>query len=111
MRQLNKDNVRRLLASVLTSLDAEPRQGAEGGREESSLPVVMIVLSQPGTDQAEMFDLGSERAASPAARAPHPGLEKFPVAQSSSCDSAPKNCFMEPDRLCVNSGACETRGY
>ena len=111
MRQPDKDNVRRLLASVLTALDARPGQAAESDSEGSDRPVVMIVLSQPGTDQTETYDLRPNRAAFEADLLPHPGLEKFPVTESGSCDSAPKRCFMEPDRLCVNSGACQTRGY
>jgi hypothetical protein len=40
----------------------------------------------------------------------HPGLERFPL--SGLGPAAPsKPCFMEPGRLCVNSGACEMRGY
>lgn len=41
----------------------------------------------------------------------HPGLEKFPLAEEETAHSAPKTCFMEPGRACVNSGACEMRGY
>lgn len=111
MRQLDKDSVRRLLSTVLRRLDQESSQGADGDQEESNIPIVMVVLSQPGTNQAEMFDLRAELGASNLVRAPHPGLEKFPVTESSSCDSAPRSCFMEPERLCVNSGACEMRGY
>ncbi|HEX8091728.1 MAG TPA: hypothetical protein VF762_22935 [Blastocatellia bacterium] len=41
----------------------------------------------------------------------HPGLEKFPLAEIIDPLPAPKTCFMEPGRVCVNSGACEMRGY
>jgi hypothetical protein len=41
----------------------------------------------------------------------HPGLERFPIAEAVTAPSAPKTCFMEPGRSCVNSGACEMRGY
>jgi hypothetical protein len=44
-------------------------------------------------------------------RAVHPGLEKFPLAETGGPLPAPKTCFMEPGRVCVNSGACEMRGY
>jgi hypothetical protein len=40
----------------------------------------------------------------------HPGLERFTIGTDTQT-SAPKSCFMEPDRPCVNSGACEMRGY
>ncbi len=44
-------------------------------------------------------------------RAAHPGLEKFSITEAHHTDSAPRTCFMEPGRVCVNSGACEMRGY
>ena len=47
----------------------------------------------------------------PVAGPDHPGLEKFVVSGKCSSDSAPKTCFIEPDRVCVNSGACEMRGF
>ena len=41
----------------------------------------------------------------------HPGLERFPLSETDTAVAASKPCFMEPDRVCVNSGACEMRGY
>ena len=41
----------------------------------------------------------------------HPGLERFTMIEVDSHPSAPKTCFMEPARVCVNSGACEMRGF
>ena len=43
--------------------------------------------------------------------ASHPGLERFTIIESQSISGAAKPCFMEPARVCVNSGACEMRGY
>jgi hypothetical protein len=40
----------------------------------------------------------------------HPGLERFTI-EADSHPSVPKTCFMEPGRACVNSGACEMRGF
>ena len=40
----------------------------------------------------------------------HPGLERFPLSEVGTAGS-PKPCFIEPGRICVNSGACEMRGY
>jgi hypothetical protein len=40
----------------------------------------------------------------------HPGLERFPLSETGPAPPS-KPCFMEPDRICVNSGACEMRGY
>jgi hypothetical protein len=44
-------------------------------------------------------------------QASHPGLERFPLAEARSQSSVPRACFMEPGRTCINSGACEMRGY
>ena len=41
----------------------------------------------------------------------HPGLERFIMLRADSSSSAPRACFMEPSRACVNSGACEMRGF
>jgi hypothetical protein len=41
----------------------------------------------------------------------HPGLERFTIIESDSEPAAKKTCYMEPDRPCVKSGACEMRGY
>ena len=41
----------------------------------------------------------------------HPGLERFIMLAADSAPQAPRPCFMEPDRDCVNSGACEMRGF
>ena len=43
--------------------------------------------------------------------ASHPGLERFTIIASSPISSGQKPCYMEPDRPCVKSGACEMRGY
>jgi hypothetical protein len=41
----------------------------------------------------------------------HPGLEKFHLSETAAPSRETKSCFMEPERKCVNSGACEMRGY
>jgi len=85
---------------------------------------VVIVLGQANSDSAACKETRRPLNEAPLARAAngsqsgfriasHPGLEKFPQPQSDSEPNAraPKTCFMEPDRPCVNSGACEMRGY
>ncbi|HXU36802.1 MAG TPA: hypothetical protein VN937_10610 [Blastocatellia bacterium] len=57
---------------------------------------------QPPTAEATMSTYTS---------ASHPGLERFTIIESSQTSSGKKACYMEPDRLCVKSGACEMRGY
>src|SRR6266498_2063440 len=41
----------------------------------------------------------------------HPELERFTIIEAPPTTGAPKTCFMEPGRACVNSGACEMRGF
>ena len=48
---------------------------------------------------------------SPQVGALHPGLERFTIIESSEVPSGKKPCYLEPDRPCVKSGACEMRGY
>lgn len=53
----------------------------------------------------------TEANPAPATSASHPGLERFTIIASSPILSGKKPCYMEPDRPCVKSGACEMRGY
>lgn len=41
----------------------------------------------------------------------HPSLQRFDLSLSESCSTAPRMCHLEPDRVCVNSGACQTLGH
>jgi hypothetical protein len=43
--------------------------------------------------------------------ATHPGLERFTLSHLCSSGPAPRACYLEPEKVCVKSGACETRGY
>jgi hypothetical protein len=45
------------------------------------------------------------------ARLSHPALERFTAIDVARRSNAAKACFIEPDRVCVNSGACEMRGF
>jgi hypothetical protein len=89
-------------------------------------PIIVVVVNQEisASDLREQTNGCSSvavtnQAANPAllsgneneARGLHPGLERFPIAEGVPAASAPKNCFMEPGRVCVNSGACEMRGF
>jgi hypothetical protein len=104
---------------LLAKLDGESRGG-----DDRAAPVIVVLdgLNPAAQDNAERcrprFD---EPGASAAAQgfAPgqdnrqnsHPGLERFPLAETQSQSSVPKACFMEPERTCISSGACEMRGY
>jgi hypothetical protein len=98
--------------------------GRESSPSEGHSPIIFIVINQEAAsgNLSETYDSRPARTSVEArnaifniqdneARGSHPGLEKFPIAEELAEASAPKNCFMEPDRVCVNSGACEMRGY
>jgi len=118
MSESNDDIARRVLESVLERLEAgggslsqSSATSKEYSRSSSSVdPVVLVVLGQQSRSEPALAHRASESQLIPGI-ASHPGLEKFELPRTSSNASARKTCFMEPDRPCVNSGACETRGY
>ena len=127
MQESNDEIARRVLAGVLERLEAS------GSRDEASAlnkasrsssgsdPVVVVVLGQANgystmsedarrtlNEPHTKADGGSQPSF---ADSSHPGLERFELPKPSPNARAPKACFMEPDRPCVNSGVCEMRGY
>ena len=90
--------------------------------ERSEPPIVLVVLGQiDSTDNRNSEDGGGtekrvyenqvyENQISHLSSEPHPGFKKFQISEQRAAD-APKLCFMEPDRVCVNSGACEMLGH
>jgi hypothetical protein len=92
---------RRTEAPIIVIIAGELKTHSdEATRQE---PVILNVASEPGKATSGVSDY-SERKVS------HPGLERFTI-EADSRPSAPKACFMEPSRSCVNSGACEMRGF
>lgn len=131
MPNQDKETVRLVLQALLEKLDGEPRDGeekassillSEGG---DSTPQVIVLVGGLNSGaqhagarrQPKLDELGRLATASLSAsahdnpHASHPGLERFPLAETQSHPAAPKACFMEPGRTCVSSGACEMRGY
>lgn len=128
MQESNDEIARRVLASVLERLDASSSQPHDtsslnkASRSSSgSDPIVVVVLGQANShptiseDARRTLNEPLTQAAgglhSSFADSSHPGLEKFELPKPSPNARAPKTCFMEPDRPCVNSGVCEMRGY
>jgi hypothetical protein len=112
--------VRRVLASVLDRLGRDPASAqATHGYRAAGNNLVLIVLGQSdGPDDRALREpdslsssLARREQPSSSIGATHPGLEKFTVSQQCSSGSAPRACFLEPEKVCVNSGACEVRGY
>jgi hypothetical protein len=138
MRKNEQDTVRQVLEAALKNLSkaldreasteaialfGDPSPSSEN--RGSGVPVVLIVtgdlsahsqntaapkpanvddIKEPSTVNSCVSD-HSERKLS------HPGLERFIMLAADSAPPAPRPCFMEPNRACVNSGACEMRGF
>lgn len=110
--------VRKVLAAVLKRLEggglipvAEDVSVATDGsparpRSETGENNLMLLVLGPSVSSSASESLETTRGG-----ATHPVFQRFAVTQHCSPDSAPKPCFLEPDKVCVNSGACETRGY
>ena len=120
------DGVRQLLEIALNNLTdqaAEGKAGADatlsggplvvilagGSREPGGAGIVPAALNvAPSGEKADRLpDCGCDRTEK---KHSHPGLERFTI-EADSHPSVPKTCFMEPGRACVNSGACEMRGF
>jgi hypothetical protein len=75
------------------------------------LEAALKQLEKESLDNAGAREIASKEHPAIVSRETHPGLERFQLSEHSSTKEARKPCFMEPDRVCVNSGACEMRGY
>ena len=42
---------------------------------------------------------------------PHPGHHRYVLPSTHAVGNAPRPCFIEPDRSCIDSGCCESRGF
>jgi hypothetical protein len=130
MADRERETVRRVLEALLAKLDGE---SLDSDARESSIvsdsidrasPVIVVLDGlnskvQEKDDRCrprpnELGGVASANGSAPvreAHQASHPGLERFPLAETQSQSSVPRACFMEPGRTCVSSGACEMRGY
>jgi hypothetical protein len=128
MESSQKEMARRALEAALDRLATEPsgegRQANSCGCGQSARgddgAVVLIMLGPASLHSSERASIREETVSSgpigsrvqPREQsALHPGLERFALQEGEPNASAVKACFMEPDRDCVNSGACEMRGY
>jgi hypothetical protein len=137
MRKDERDTIRLVLEAALKNLSVEAADGeaasestamlSDRGRSSvsSEAPVILIVAgdSRPRLENTRMMGLSNadetQDPANPSSRSSghserkvsHPGLERFKMVDAAPNGPAPKACFMEPGRACVNSGACEMRGF
>jgi hypothetical protein len=139
MSKTERDTIRQVLAGVLDSLrddtsDSQLRPESivllsdgvvSSPADASETPVILVLAgdlkarlqnSSP-TQHAGLGDAGKEGAVNssatehPGRKVSHPGLERFNIGEGAEPGPVPKACFMEPSRVCVNSGACEMRGF
>ena len=105
MEQSDQELLRETLMSIVKRI--------ETGGSATEPPIVLVVLNTANNRHEEAgavivkTDLGNQISHPPGGH--HPGFERFPLAEPRAAD-VPKYCFMEPDRVCVNSGACEMLG-
>lgn len=119
MQDSNQEIVRRVLSNVLARLErqasAQPSADFVQASTGEGGPVIFIVLGN-GENVEQVFNESYRQLEAPERKmiqtqAPSPELERFASLEVQQNNIAPKTCFMEPDRLCVNSGACQARGY
>jgi hypothetical protein len=138
MRKDERDTVRQVLEAALKNLSdsfdgdvssesialfGDPWPSSESRGYE--VPVVVIVagdlrahsqntaLAKPASvdDTKEPAAVKSCVSDHSERKLSHPGLERFIMLAADSAPPAPRPCFMEPSRDCVNSGVCEMRGF
>jgi hypothetical protein len=138
MQDSNEAMARRILESVLRQLEGgaalqAPAQAVNQASNNGANgnPVIIVMLGDPQAARAGSNTTSNNVAALPivvkqsdcgcqnnshatggnSLQSSHPGLERFDLPENNTVANAPRSCFMEPDRVCVNSGACEMRGY
>jgi hypothetical protein len=136
MQRRQRDAVRRALETALKNLeDDSPEGDIDSGSvaliderrlssesPSSEAPIVIVIAgdlnsrsrdrspANPG-DPKEPGNVNACPSNHSERKVSHPGLERFTMVEAGSHSSVPRACFMEPTRVCVNSGACEMRGF
>ena len=128
MQSHEREKVSRVLEAALASLREEARGDEPSGltfgasiglpandAQLSCAPVVILIHPNSSEREATPNESatqikGTSCACSHDGSALHPGLERFRLSQPDSRDSS-KMCFIEPDQVCVDSGACEALGH
>jgi len=131
MRKPELDTIRQVLEAALRDLMDDAGKGRavsvitdRSAGPEGQLPQTPIVIILPQElgghlDESAPPVTAGRRTSEPVTpsssddterKVSHPGLERFTI-EADLRPAAPKACFMEPGRTCVNSGACEMRGF
>ena len=129
MSEVELDTIRKLLQGALNKIDEGSAAGglpaptavASASSDLSNAPgtpIIIVVAYDSALSQEartsnkshEPLNATSSECGCNERKVSHPGLERFTIERGTQT-SVPKSCFMEPDRPCVNSGACEMRGF
>ena len=120
MEQADQELLRRTLMSIVKriesggSLPGVMSDRPDQSSETTGPPVIVVMLGQAGSTNDKDCENQASHEAKPGGETgsdmSHPGFERFQISDARAAD-VPKNCFMEPDRICVNSGACEMLGH
>jgi hypothetical protein len=136
MQKRQRDAVRQALETALKNLQDDSSEGdiksdsvsliderrLSSGSPSSEAPIVIVIAddlnsrshdrspANPG-DTKEPENVNACPSNHSERKVSHPGLERFTMVEAGSNSTVPRACFMEPNRVCVNSGACEMRGF
>ena len=126
MEQTDQELLRRTLISIVKRIEgvgsipvvvserSDHTSSLDKSQEATEPPLVIILVGQAGSTKDEDYEKQASYEATTGGKIgsdmSHPGFERFQISHSCAAD-APKPCFMEPDKICVNSGACEMLGH
>lgn len=127
MQSSDQEIARRVLASVLDRLKSEKDSDSAPPdliqtQSPSNVFIIMLGDGQSGIATDDVASAQRDFAYKPSALGDsasvshnsdieaHPSLQRFDLPLHDTCSTAPRMCFMEPDRVCVNSGACRVLG-
>jgi hypothetical protein len=136
MQKRQRDAVRQALETALKNLEDDSSEGdidsdsvalIDGRRipsesPSSEAPIIIVMAGELNSRSHDRSRANPDDRKTPenvnacpsnhsARKVSHPGLERFTMVEAGSHSSVPRACFMEPTRVCVNSGACEMRGF
>lgn len=109
MQSSDQEIARRALVAALERLDGEKR--SDSSQTDAPSNVFIIMLGNHQSEPASGETLSAQSNISHKTVEAHPSLQRFDLPPLSSCSTAPTMCFLEPDRVCVNSGACQRLGH
>jgi hypothetical protein len=125
MNEYERETVKRILEATLRRLgqdsDGSGVQSGDSYRDHSNSSVIILLTDNSNDSSNDNFTRPFLTAGDAAAggsnvsqiterKVSHPAQEQFTMIEAASHVGAPKSCFLEPERVCVNSGACQMRG-